>query len=443
MSVLVIGELGGFLTEASNILIQRGHKISHTETTDQALDVMRKGHHAGMILIDVSEDVAAFSAQLSKERFSPYIVACGLGMIDKEKVQKAIQGGAKEFVPFPPDPNMIADILDSFHQGQTALLFVDPLMQKTMDVAHKVSGSDASVLITGESGTGKEMMARYIHEHSKRKKNIFLSVNCAAIPEALLESELFGHEKGAFTGAVARRIGKFEAANGGTLLLDEISEMHPRLQAKLLRAIQEKEIDRVGGTHPVSVDFRLIATSNRDMRQAIHEGQFREDLYYRLSVIQMVLPPLRKRPGDLEMLMRHFMKKYADLNGVSPHPTLSPDTLAVVHQYDWPGNVRELENVTHRAVLMSDTGVIHPHHLGLSNPNTSSDPEVSLNVRPLVGETLANVEKELVLSTLTQCDQDSTRAAKLLGLSLRALQLKLHAYEADLKEVNDKVGPSP
>ncbi|MEX0760149.1 MAG: sigma-54 dependent transcriptional regulator, partial [Tistlia sp.] len=218
-------------------------------------------------------------------------------------------------------------------------------------------GSDASVLITGESGTGKEVMARYIHSKSKRRSKTFVSVNCAAIPENLLESELFGHEKGAFTGAQARRIGKFEEANGGTLLLDEVTEMHPRLQAKLLRAIQEREIDRVGGTQPVKIDIRLLATSNRDLDQAVREGDFREDLYFRLNVVSLELPPLRERPRDVEILSEHFLQKYADANGV-PKPSLTAEARTMLREHQWRGNVRELENTMHRAVLLAEDGKV-------------------------------------------------------------------------------------
>src|SRR5690606_18746407 len=215
----------------------------------------------------------------------------------------------------------------------------------------------ASVLITGESGTGKEVLARYVHSRSHRAKKPFISVNCAAIPESLLESELFGHEKGAFTGALARRIGKFEEANGGTLLLDEISEMDVRLQAKLLRAIQERLIDRVGGNRPVPIDIRILATSNRDLAEAVREGSFREDLLFRLNVVNLKLPPLRQRPGDIAAFSEHFVEKYAQANGLGRR-ILSPEARAALQEAPWPGNVRELENTLHRAVLLSGGEVI-------------------------------------------------------------------------------------
>ena len=225
-------------------------------------------------------------------------------------------------------------------------------MAKVVKLAQQIAGSDASVLITGESGTGKEVLARYVHSRSTRAKRPFISINCAAIPEHLLESELFGHEKGAFTGAIARRIGKFEEATGGTLLLDEISEMDVRLQSKLLRAIQERVIDRVGGTKPVPVDIRIIATSNRNLADAVREGTFREDLLFRLNVVNLKIPPLRERPADILELAQHFAKKYAEANGVPLRP-LSAEARRVLTANRWQGNVRELENTIHRAVLMA------------------------------------------------------------------------------------------
>jgi two-component system response regulator FlrC len=250
-------------------------------------------------------------------------------------------------------------------------------MRAVLSLADQVAPSDASILITGESGAGKEVIARYVHQKSRRARAPFISVNCAAIPENLLESELFGHEKGAFTGALARRIGKFEEANGGTLLLDEISEMDTRLQAKLLRAIQEREIDRVGGTKPVKVDIRILATSNRDLAQAVKDGTFREDLLYRLNVVNLRLPPLRERPGDVLVLAEHFIKKYAAANGVPVRP-LSPDARARLAVHRWPGNVRELENAMHRAVLLSSGDTIDEFAIRLPDgqPLSSADPGV-------------------------------------------------------------------
>ncbi len=274
---------------------------------------------------------------------------------------------------------------------------------------------------------------------SKRANRSFISINCAAIPEALLESELFGHEKGAFTGAVARRIGKFEEASGGTLLLDEISEMDFRLQAKLLRAIQERVIDRIGGTRPVPVDIRIIATSNRNLGDAVRQGTFREDLLFRLNVVNLRLPPLRERPGDIAALSEHFVEKYAKANGLGRR-ALSPEARSALIRAPWPGNVRELENTLHRAVLLSGGENIGPEAIAMPDGTGLSDvvraaslatqaAQVAENVsRAMVGRTVAEVERELILDTLDHVLGNRTHAANILGISIRTLRNKLNQY---------------
>ena len=286
------------------------------------------------------------------------------------------------------------------------------------------------------------MLARYIHRKSRRLSQPMISVNCAAIPENLLESELFGHEKGAFTGAIARRIGKFEEANGGTLLLDEISEMDARLQAKLLRAIQEREIDRVGGTKPVKVDIRIIATSNRDLAEAVKHGTFREDLLYRLNVVNLRLPALRERPKDIRALAHHFARKYAEANGV-PYRPVSSQTERLLLGHYWKGNVRELENTIHRAVLLASGAEIGPEairlpdgtQVGAASLATQQNPSVQSAVvsatavtRGLVGRTVSDVERDLILDTLDHCLGNRTHAANILGISIRTLRNKLREY---------------
>jgi DNA-binding NtrC family response regulator len=295
------------------------------------------------------------------------------------------------------------------------------------------------VLITGESGTGKEVLARYLHGRSNRSRAPFISINCAAIPENLLESELFGHEKGSFTGAVARRIGKFEEASGGTLLLDEISEMDPRLQAKLLRAIQERVIDRVGGTKPVPVDIRIIATSNRNLVEAVRAGTFREDLLFRLNVVNLKIPALRERPADVLELAEHFIKRYSQANGVAARP-LSAEARRALVLNRWPGNVRELENTIHRAVLLATgddigiDGIVTPDGMRLDQARGAAVAHAALAAetvtRALVGRTVADVERDLILETLKHCLGNRTHAANILGISIRTLRNKLNEYSA-------------
>src|SRR3954468_16736231 len=323
MRLLIVGSLGGQLTTATKIAMDRGASVTHATGNEQALAVLRSGRGADLMMVDVALDIRDLVTRLEAERMHVPIVACGVTN-DARAAVRAIHAGAKEYIPLPPDPDLIAAVLAAVADDSREMIYRDESMARVVKLAQQIAGSDASVLITGESGTGKEVLARFVHARSQRAKKPFISVNCAAIPENLLESELFGHEKGAFTGALGRRIGKFEEADGGTLLLDEISEMDTRLQAKLLRALQEREIDRVGGSKPVRVDIRVLATSNRDLAAAVRDGAFREDLLYRLNVVNLQLPPLRERPADILALAEHLGRKYAAANGLADRP-LSAD----------------------------------------------------------------------------------------------------------------------
>src|SRR6187551_1263575 len=343
MRLLIVGTLQGQLTVATKIAMDKGANVTHADGADMALRVLRSGRSADLLLVEVAVDIRDLVTRLEAEHISVPIVACGMGT-DARAAVAAIHAGAKEYIPLPPDPELIAAVLAAVADDHRDFIYRDDSMAHVVKLAQQIAPSDASVLITGESGTGKEVLARYVHAKSSRARSAFISINCAAIPEHLLESELFGHEKGSFTGAVARRIGKFEEATGGTLLLDEISEMDVRLQSKLLRAIQERVIDRVGGARPVPVDIRIIATSNRNLADAVREGTFREDLLFRLNVVNLKIPPLRERPADVLELAQHFIKKYSHANGVPPRAL-------VLNR--WPGNVRELENTLHRAVLLA------------------------------------------------------------------------------------------
>jgi len=343
-------------------------------------------------------------------------------------------------VPLPPDPELIAAVIAAVAGDKASLIWRDPAMERVVQLANQIARSDAPVLVTGESGTGKEMIAQHLHQKSSRKDRPFVAVNCAAIPENLLESELFGHEKGAFTGAIARRVGKFEEANGGTLLLDEISEMDVRLQAKLLRALQERMIDRVGGTQPVKVDLRIIATSNRNLGDAVREGSFREDLFYRLNVVHLRLPALRERPGDILALADHFARKYAELNGLPLRPIAS-EARKLLLGNGWRGNVRELENTIHRAVLLAQgveigsDAIMTPEGETLGPAGgrdlaSRAAQTAEAVTRGLVGRTVADVERDLILDTLDHCLGNRTHAAKILGISIRTLRNKLSEYVA-------------
>ena len=439
MRLLIIGSLDGQIGAASQIAMSRGAKVVMADDVTAGLAILReKG--ADLVMVDVRRDIRSLIESLEAERIVVPVVACGIAS-DAGAAVRAIKAGAKEYIPLPPDADMIAAVLEAVTDDAGALVFKDPRMGQTLKLAEQVAGSDASILITGESGTGKEMMARHVHKKSKRSQNRFVAVNCAAIPEALLESELFGHEKGAFTGAVARRIGKFEEADGGTLLLDEISEMDFRLQAKLLRVLQEREVDRVGGTQPIKVDVRIIATSNRHMEEEVRKGTFREDLFYRLNVMTLPLPALRERPLDIPVLSEHFIRKYSEANGM-PLRSLSAEAKQMLVRHGWRGNVRELENTIHRAVLLASGVEIGPDALILTGGTVGgADPAVahaanaaaaaltSQAVRgDLVGKTVAAVERDLIIDTLHHCLGNRTHAANILGISIRTLRNKLKQY---------------
>src|SRR5438045_833631 len=311
MRLLIVGTLKGQLTLATKLAIDKGPPGTQPGDIEQALRVLRSGRGAALLMVDVGIDIRDLVTRLEHEHIHVPIVACGTST-DARAAVAAIHAGAKEYIPLPPDPELIAAVLAAVADDHRDFIYRDDAMAHVVKLAQQVAPSDASVLITGESGTGKEVLARFVHAKSNRARAPFVSVNCAAIPEHLLESELFGHEKGSFTGAIARRIGKFEESSGGTLLLDEISEMDVRLQAKLLRAIQERVIDRVGGGRPVPVDIRIIATSNRNLAEAVKAGTFREDLLYRLNVVNLKIPPLRERPADVLELADRFVKMYAN-----------------------------------------------------------------------------------------------------------------------------------
>ncbi|MCJ2133690.1 sigma-54 dependent transcriptional regulator [Methylobacterium sp. J-026] len=445
MRLLMIGRLNGELITASKIAMQRGAAVTQADAVPQGLNVLR-ARGADLIMIDVALPIADLVAALEAERIRTPVVACGVSA-DAQTAAAAIRAGAKEYIPLPPDPELIAAVLEAVATDRAAFVWRDPSMERVVKLAEQVARSEASVLITGESGTGKEVLARHVHQKSNRAAKPFVSVNCAAIPEALLESELFGHEKGAFTGAVARRIGRFEEANGGTLLLDEISEMDVRLQAKLLRALQERVIDRVGGTAPVRVDIRVLATSNRNLAEEVRKGTFREDLFYRLNVVALRLPPLRERPADILELAAHFAKKYAAVNGVPARP-LDAQARALILKNPWRGNVRELENTLHRAVLLASGDAIGPEAIlspdgevmSAEGPATRAAQAAEAATRGLVGRTVAQVECDLILDTLDHCLGNRTHAAKILGISIRTLRNKLNEYVSSGLDVAEPGG---
>ncbi|MBN8511738.1 MAG: sigma-54-dependent Fis family transcriptional regulator [Rickettsiales bacterium] len=418
MRLLIVGDVNSEIKTAIDIARSKNAKVVMVESCDQAVDFLCQGKGADLVLVDVKFDVKQLVQSMNNEKMSTPVIAYGVQCSPKEAVL-AIKSGAREFMPLPPDERLIAAIFAALSDDTVNIIGKSKAMTEAIALADKIAASDANVLITGQSGTGKEVLSNYIHNKSKRKEKAFIAVNCAAIPENLLESELFGHEKGAFTGALSRRIGKFEESSGGTLLLDEISEMDSRLQAKLLRAIQEKEIDRVGGNSPVKVDLRIIATSNRDLQKEIEKGNFREDLYFRLNIINIALPSLSERERDIELLSEFFIKKYSRNNGFA-EKKLSKSALEKMMKYTWPGNVRELENVIHRAVLISDGDEIEPSDISIQ------EREVNQSHQDVADS--SDNEKRMVFNTIGYCLGDMSKAANILGISIDILRKKIQHY---------------
>jgi putative PEP-CTERM system response regulator len=347
-----------------------------------------------------------------------------------ERAVEAMRAGAYDFIPKPLDPAHLEVVInkalerDSLREENRLLhgeldsldrplIGESPAIQDVVRTAQQAAASNATILLRGESGTGKEILARAIHRWSPRRNRPLVTVNCVALSEELLESELFGHEKGAFTGAHQRKQGKVELANSGTLFLDEIGDIRPALQAKLLRLIQEQEFDRVGGTRPIRVDVRFVAATNTDLERAMKEGRLRQDLYYRLNVVTLVLPPLRERKGDVEPLARHFVEKYSAELKRPPKP-VSPAALAMLIQYDWPGNVRELENAIERAVVLSTGAEIGPKDLPILKGEPSD--ETSEESAGTYHEAVLQFKRELLRSALARANGNQTRAAETLGL---------------------------
>jgi DNA-binding NtrC family response regulator len=442
MRLLIIGSLAGELGRAASIAAKRGASVDQADDPDRALALLRRNAAFDLVFCDIVHDIAGLITALATERINVGVIACGTDA-DPEIAAHAMRSGAREFLPLPPDASYIAALLESATRPGPSIVARDPAMVALMRRAEQVARSNASILICGESGTGKEVLARFLHEKSARASRPFVAINCAAIPENLLESELFGHEKGAFSGAVARRLGKFETADGGTLLLDEVSEMDIRLQAKLLRVLQEREIDRVGGQAPVKVDVRILATSNRAMRDEVQAGRFRADLFFRLNVITLQVPALRNRPLDIAGLAAHYAAHYAALNG-APRRRISPSALKMLEAHPWPGNVRELENTIHRAVLLSAGDELDEDGIDTLSRDPADDGETmdardgarrdqhasGLHVSDLVGHSVEDVERALIIETLGHTAGNRTHAASLLGISIRALRNKLRDYSS-------------
>jgi two-component system response regulator FlrC len=450
--ILVVDDDRAMRLALAESLESCGYDIVAAENGREALEKFKKGKFdlvvtdmkmPGMTGIEVLRSVKELSPEM------PVILITAYGTVGT--AVEAMKEGAAEFImkPFSLDDleAVVKRVLNTFtkkslqkqeivHPGQR-IITKDPKFLSILETLKNVAKSKSSIMIQGESGTGKELLAKYIHYHSPRRNQSFVAVNCAAIPDNLLESEMFGYEKGAFTGASQRKLGKFELAHTGSLLLDEVSEMDIHLQAKLLRVIQESEVDRLGGNAPIPVDVRIIATTNVHLATAIEGKTFRSDLYYRLNVIPVKIPPLRERNGDILYLTDHFLEKFAGERGLET-PRLSDHAAALLKAYPFPGNVRELENIIERAVLMTDGSHISVESLcldpredetGARLSNSDGDPSPARDTTPLNPvKTLKDVEKTLICETLNRVEGNKTKAAKLLGISVRTLWNKVNEY---------------
>ncbi|MEN6485270.1 MAG: sigma-54 dependent transcriptional regulator [Syntrophobacteraceae bacterium] len=418
----------------SSFLQSRGHLPITTDTVKSAAGMSRK-ELPGLVLLSLNGNAGQamdFIDQTQSLDPQPPVIV----MTRKPRLEDAVEAmrrGAHDFWVKPISTERLGKTMELFEPGilkgpgasagsqPSPIITQDAQVMRIKAMAKRIAASNATVFIQGESGTGKELFARYIHVNSGRKEKPFVALNCAALPETLLESELFGHEKGAFTGAIKTKEGKFELADTGTLLLDEVTEIPVHLQAKLLRVLQESEVDRLGGRHPVPVDVRVIATTNLAMEESLKEGRFRKDLYYRLNVIPLKIPALRERPGDVALLSGHFAGKYSRLHGTR-EMDISPEALGKLQAHPWPGNVRELQNVIQRAVLLSNESRITPEHLIFDNEDTSPEQE-EMSLMPL-----CEMEKRMIHKALSAVEGNRTKAAEILGISVRTLRNKLNEY---------------
>jgi two-component system, NtrC family, response regulator AtoC len=447
--ILIVDDESNARAALNEILREEGYA---TETAADGFKALGKLDEfmPDVILTDLKmpglDGIAFMEKARSAAPGAVFVVMTAFGTISS--AVDAMKKGAENYLLKPLDPEALGAIVERAMEKArlmqetrrlrdrlrernafSHIVSSDPKMQAVLDLVAQVGPSKASVLITGESGTGKELIAEAIHLASPRAKAPFVRLHCAALSEALLESELFGHERGAFTGAVARREGRFKQADGGTLFLDEIGEVSPTIQVKLLRFLQERTFERVGGNETLKVDVRVIAATNRDLGAESRKGSFRDDLFYRLNVVTVELPPLRERRGDVPALASFFLRRYAAENGKSIE-TFADDALRTLVEYHWPGNVRELENVVERAVVLCDGARIDKRQLPPSvvpSPERDGPPAIP-------GSTIADLERYAILKTLEACGGSTSQAATVLGVSPRKIQYKLHEYTQGEKE---------
>jgi DNA-binding NtrC family response regulator len=444
-SILIVeddSELRGTLGEG---LSKGGNTIHLSGTAEEALRLIDQKAF-DLVISDVKlpglSGLQLLDSIKNKSANTPVIMMTGFGTV--QNAVEAMKKGAFEYLLKPFSLSVMGQVVEKalennlikaetrpvspdFSPLSMPIITKDRKMQEIIELCKRVAPSKATLLVQGESGTGKELIARFVHRYSQHNQGAYVAVNCASLPESLLESELFGHEKGAFTGAIGKKIGKFELAHRGTILLDEISEMNTFLQAKILRVLQENEVDRIGGQHPIPVDIRVIATTNRNLEECIAKGEFREDLFYRLNVISVKLPPLRERAEDVELLAEYFLREISEGYGKPPH-SISESAVSWLKKQEWRGNIRELKNTIQRAVLMSSHSVLTSQDFGSEEMDV---PEEKREEDPST-LSLRVMEKNLIFHALEKTHGNRTHAAKILGISIRTLRNKLSEYKQGL-----------
>ena len=442
LRILVVDDQSSVRELLKAVLGSDGHAVEVAPDGESGIETLAEGFH-DLVIMDIRmPGIDGVEALGRMKKASP---DCGVIMMTAyasvETAVTAMKLGAFDYITKPIDIDEVQRVISRWMEGTsepdagerddvalaTGIVGASDALRDVLEIAHRVADSDASVLLLGESGTGKDVIAREIHRSSSRIRKPLVAVNCSAIPEGLLESELFGHEKGAFTGAVRQKLGKFETADGGTVFLDEIGDMSEALQAKLLRFLQDHIVQRVGGSKDIRVDVRVIAATNKDLEAEIAAGRFREDLYFRLNVVSIMLPPLRDRDGDIPLLIDHFLRIHAPSGGKPKR--MSPSAVRVAMNYEWPGNVRELENAVQRAVVLSRGETIFPEH---RPAKVQASVEGGEGGALTGGKTMREVERDTIIKTLRQTDGNRTHAAKILGISRRTLQNKIKEYGIDL-----------
>ncbi len=432
--VLIVDDEVSMAKAMAEALKRLEYEIDVVNSAKEALELFEKNLYK-VVVSDVRMEKMSGKELLKRiKKLSPktaVILVTAYGTV-KDAVE-VMKEGASDYILKPFSAEQLQKTVKRYYPSDFSsqkvkdIVFKSKSMERVLSLAKKAASTNAPVLIRGESGTGKEMLARFIHRESSRKDKPYIAVNCAAIPENLLESELFGYERGAFTGAVSSKPGKFELADKGTIVLDEISELHPSLQSKLLRVLQEGEVDRLGGVKTIPIDVRLISITNKDIKELVNSGKFREDLFFRINVIPIEIPPLRERPEDIEHLTNYFLNLYREESG-KKDIGISKKTLKLLKEYSWPGNVRELQNIIQRAIIFAEGDKIEPEDLFLTENRTKiklSDELVRLD----------EMEKRMIIMALKKTLGNRKKAAEILGISERTLRNKVKEYKINVDEI--------